>query len=62
MSRVKWSKAHRRRFKQAVAYARAALADPKVRAKYERTGKKQGKRPWDVAISGYFQGQNLLAK
>ena len=33
MSNVKWSKAqeeHRQRFKQAIAYARAAMADPKV--------------------------------
>ena len=36
MSNVKWSEAqqaHRLRFKQAVVYAKAALAEPTVRAK-----------------------------
>jgi len=65
MSKVKWSKAqkaHRQRFKLAVAYAKAALAEPKVRLKYERMAKKQGKRPWDVALSDYFQGHDLLTR
>ena len=65
MTKVKWSKAqkaHRQRFKLAVAYAHAALAEPKVRLKYERRAKKLGKRPWDVALSDYFQGTDLLAK
>jgi hypothetical protein len=65
MSKVKWSKAqkaHRQRFKLAVAYAKAALAEPKVHRKYERRAKKLGKRPWDVAVSDYFKGNNLLAK
>ena len=64
MSKVKWSKAqkaHRARFKQAVAYARAALADPKVRLRYEKMAKKQHKRRWDVAISDYFNGIDLLS-
>lgn len=59
MSNVKWSRAQqvqRQHFKEAVAYAKAALADPKVRARYERKAKKQGKRAWDVAVSDYFQG------
>lgn len=54
MSNVKWSKAqkaHRQRFKQAVAYAKAALAEPKVRAKYEKAAVKAGKRPFDLAGS-----------
>ena len=54
MSRVKWSKAqkaYRLRFKQAVADARAALADPAQRARYERTAKKRDKRRWDVALA-----------
>ena len=58
MSNVKWSQAQtaqRERFKQAVAYAQAALADPKVRAQYERKAKKENKRAWDVAVSDYFQ-------
>ena len=46
MSNVKWSKAqrgHRQRFQQAVAYARAALADARVRMKYEKAAAKAGK-------------------
>jgi hypothetical protein len=65
MSKVKWSKAqkaHRQRFKQAALYAKAALADPKVRRKYEKRAKKLGKRPWHVAVSDYFKGKDLLAK
>jgi hypothetical protein len=65
MSKVKWSKAqkaHRQRFKRAAAYAKAALADPQVRRKYERRAKKLGRRPWHVAVSDYFKGNDLLAK
>jgi hypothetical protein len=65
MSDVKWSKAqkeHRQRFKQAIVYARAAMADPKVRAKYEKTAAKQGKRTFDLVVSDFFHGKNLLEK
>jgi hypothetical protein len=63
MSNVIWSdaqQAHRQRFKEAVAYAKAAMAEPKVRARYEKTAAKQGKRPFDLAVSDYFKGGNLL--
>ncbi|HXD11522.1 MAG TPA: hypothetical protein VN653_15770 [Anaerolineales bacterium] len=63
MSNVKWSKAqkaHRQRFKKAVAYARAAMAEPKVRAKYEKAALEAGKRPFDLAVSDYFKGKDLL--
>jgi hypothetical protein len=63
MSKVKWSKAqkaHRERFKAAIAYAKAAMAEPKVRAKYEKRAAKLGKRPYDLAVSDYFKGKNLL--
>lgn len=63
MSKVKWSEAqqaNRQRFKEAVAYAKAALADPKVRKVYEEAAVKQGKRPYDLAKSDYFKGRNLL--
>ncbi len=63
MSKVKWSKAqkaHRQRFKEAVAYARAAMADAKVRAQYEKESAKHGKRPFDMAVSDYFKGRDLL--
>ena len=65
MSNVEWSEAqqaHRARFGLATEYARAALAEPKVRARYERRAKKQHKRAWDVAMSDYFKGKDLLAK
>ena len=65
MSRVKWSKAqkeHRKRFKQAVAYARSALADPNVRAQYEKVAKKTGRQPFRVAVSDFYAGKNLLEK
>jgi hypothetical protein len=64
MSQVKWSKAqqeHRQRFKEAVAYAKAAMADPQVRAAYESLAAKQHRRPYDLAISDYFKGRNLLS-
>ena len=64
MSNVTWSdaqQAHRQRFKLAVAYARAAMAEPKVRANYEKAAVKAGKRPFDLAVSDYFQGKDLLA-
>ena len=63
MSNVEWSdaqKAHRKRFKEAVAYAKAAMAEPKVRRKYEKEAAKKNKRPFDLAVSDYFKGRNLL--
>jgi hypothetical protein len=60
MSNVKWSeaqKAQRAHFKEAVACARAALADPKVRAQYEERATLENKRAWDLAVSDYFQGR-----
>lgn len=64
MSNVQWSEAqqtHRQRFKLAVAYAKAAMAEPTVRAKYEKAAVKAGKRPFDMAVSDYFKGKDLLA-
>ena len=63
MSNVKWSKAqkeHRERFKKAVAYAKAAMAEPKVRARYEKEAAQKNKRPFDLAVSDYFNDRNLL--
>lgn len=65
MSKVKWSKAHkahRQRFKQAVAYAKAAMAELRVRAVYEKMATKKSKRPFDMAVSDYFKGNDLLSK
>jgi hypothetical protein len=63
MSKVKWSaaqKEHRQRFAFAVAYARAAMADEKVRTVYAEAAAQKGKRPFDLAVSDYFKGRNLL--
>lgn len=65
MSNVKWSKAQkaeRGRFAQAIAYAKQAMADPKIRAHYEKLGKKAGRQPFRVAVSDFYGGKNLLDK
>ena len=63
MSGVKWSKAqkaNRARFAEAIAYARQAMADPEVRAHYEKEGKKANRQPFRVAVSDFLEGKNLL--
>jgi hypothetical protein len=65
MSRVKWSKAqkaNRRHMSQAITAAQLALADPKVRAKYERRAQKQNRRAWNLALSDALQGKDLYGK
>jgi hypothetical protein len=65
MSKVKWSgvqKANRERFREAIAYARAAMADPKVRAYYQKVAKKANRQPFRVAVSDFCAGKNLLEK
>jgi hypothetical protein len=65
MSNVKWSKAqkaNRERFAEAIHYARQAMADPKVRAQYEKRGEKANRQPFHVAISDFYAGKNLLEK
>ena len=65
MSRVKWSKAqkaNRGRFREAIAYARQAMADPAVRVHYEKIGEKTGRQPFRVAVSDFCAGKNLLEK
>ena len=65
MSKVQWSeaqKANRERFRQAIAYARRAMADPKVRAHYEKVGKKANRQAFRVAVSDFCAGKNLLEK
>jgi len=64
MSHVQWSQAqkdHRLHFKQAVAYAKAAMAVPTVRAVYAEIAAQKHKRPFDLAVSDYFKGHDLLA-
>jgi hypothetical protein len=63
MSKVKWSQAqkeHRKRFKEAIHYARLAMADATVRAHYEKVALKAGRQPFRVAVSDFFAGKNLL--
>ncbi len=65
MSKVKWSKAqkaNRQRFAKAIAYARAAMADPEIRAHYEKLGKEANRQPFRVAVSDFCAGINLLEK
>ena len=64
MSKVQWSdaqKTQRQRFKQANLYAKAAMAEPAVRLLYEQRAAALNKRPYHLAVSDYFKGQNLLA-
>jgi hypothetical protein len=52
--------AHRQRFKEAVAYAKTALADPQISSLYKQAAAQQNKRPFDLAVSDFLQGRNLL--
>ena len=62
MSGVAWSAAqtaHRERFRQAVAYARAAMSDPQMRAAYEQEAALKDKRPFELAVSDFFHGRTI---
>jgi len=54
-------KTQRQLFTRASAYARAALADPELRALYEELALQQGKRPRAVAFSDCMKGQDRLS-
>jgi len=43
-------------------YAKAAMADPDVRANYEELAAIAHKHPYRIAFSDYFQGKDLLAQ
>ena len=69
MSGVKWSQAqkdHRQHMKEAFIYASAAVADPDLRPIYVQMAVDNGKnpkRPFDVAVSDYYDtGNDLLWK
>ena len=65
MSEVEWSpaqQAERQRMKEANAYAKAAMADPVVKAIYVKKAKKLKRQPYRVAVSDYYNGNNLLVK
>ena len=50
-------KAHQEKFKQAVAYARAAMNAPELRAHYQKAARALNKRPRNLAFSDYFKRQ-----
>ena len=61
MSDVTWSAAQqeqRQAFKAANAYAKAAMADPERRARYEELARKHNRRPYHLAVSDYFKTRN----
>ena len=65
MSKVKWSKAqnsNRERFAEAIYYAKQAMADPKVKAHYEKAARKADRQAFRVAVSDYLAGNDLLKK
>jgi hypothetical protein len=55
-------KAHPERFKLAVAYARAALADPASRAVYEEIAAKERVSAFTAAQTDYLNGKDLLSR
>jgi len=64
MSVVEWSPAqqeHRQRFKAAIAYAKTAMTDPEARAVYEKQAAEGNQRPFQIAVSDYFKGNDLLS-
>ena len=64
MSAVAWSPAqqeHRRRFKAAIAYAKAAMTDPDARAVYEKQALEGNRRPFQLAVADYFEGVDRLS-
>jgi hypothetical protein len=66
MTNVVWSqaqKAQRQNFARASAYAKLAIQDPDIRQLYVEMAKRRKKnerRPGDMAVSDYFQGNDLL--
>lgn len=38
------------------------MAEPKVRERYEKEAARKGKRPYDLAVSDYLKGRNLLPR
>jgi len=68
MSGVEWSpaqKAQRQRLARATAYAQLAIQYPDLRQTYVELAKRRKKnkrRPFDMAVSDYCQGNDLLWK
>ena len=68
MSNIVWSpaqKAQRQRMARATAYAKLAIRHPEIRQFYVEMAKQRKMdegRPFDVAVSDYCQGNDLLWK
>jgi hypothetical protein len=68
MTGIEWSpaqKAQRQNFAKASAYAKLAIQDPEIRQVYvemAKQRKRNKRRPGDMAVSDYFQGNDLLWK
>ena len=68
MSGIEWSpaqKAQRQNFAKASAYAKVAIQYPDIRQYYVEMAKQRRRnkrRPGDMAVSDYFQGNDLLWK
>jgi hypothetical protein len=68
MSKVVWSpaqKAQRQKMAKATAYGKLAIRDPEIRQLYvemAKQRKKNERRPFDMAVSDYHDGNDLLWK
>ena len=66
MTGIEWSaaqKAQRQSFAKASAYAKLAIRDPEIRQYYvemAKQRKRNKRRPGDMAMTDYFQGNDLL--
>lgn len=52
----------RQRFKEAAAYAKVALEDPEVCVVYEKMAVGTHLTPYNMAVTDYLNGNNLLVK
>ena len=68
MTCIEWSaaqKAQRQRLARATAYGKLAIRDPEIRQYYvemAKQRKKNQRRPFDMAVSDYHDGNDLLWK
>ena len=68
MTGIQWSpaqQAQRQRLARATAYGKLAIRDPEIRQFYvlmAKQRKKNRRRPFDMAVSDYCQGNDLLWK
>ena len=66
MTGIEWSpaqKAQRQKMARATAYAKLAIRDPEIRQVYVAMAKQRKmneRRPFDVAVSDYHDGNDLL--